>query len=285
MKPNHPEILYHYTTMNSLWNILNNITNKGDKDNPDYFFKIWVSCAQYMNDPMEGVFFRKCLYAAFMNYQEMNDIEDKSDYLNFAFTALNFHRQTFYVFSLSEHRDSLSMWRSYGNNGQGIAIGFDVNELSAATSGFSGCHFLKIIYRSEQNFINTFTHNDLELAYHAIEVGGEDLFCSVKYQDYEFLHDKYQNVKNICYSDEKEWRLVFDDELYKEKEFRERNGLIIPYYEIELPLNVIRCFVIGPCANQELSKSSLDSMLFHKARGFRENEDKIYLSGVPYVLR
>ena len=62
-----------------------------------------------------------------------------------------------------------------------------------------------------------------------------------------------------------EWRLVFEDRLDDRKEFRERNGLIGPYYEIELPLRVVKCFV-SPCADRELLKSSLDSMLFYKAR-------------------
>lgn len=69
------------------------------------------------------------------------------------------------------------------------------------------------------------------------------------------------------------------------KQFRERNGLILPYYEIELPLKVIRHFVIGPCTNQALSRSALESMLYHKAREFRKNERKVLLSEVPYVLR
>jgi hypothetical protein len=52
-----------------------------------------------------------------------------------------------------------------------------------------------------------------------------------------------------------------------------------------LPLKVIRHFVIGPCTNQALSRSALESMLYHKAREFRKNERKVLLSEVPYVLR
>ena len=284
MDMNGPSVLYHYTTMNSVWNILDNITNRGDEREPEYFFKLWVSCAQYMNDPMEGLFFRKCLYAAFEKYQNRFLLADKSEYMAFAFTALNLNRQTFYAFSLSEHADSLSMWRSYGNNGQGVAIGFDVDELSKAVSRFDYCDFLKMIYKTETDFVDAFTDDDLQLAYDAIEAE-EDGRCSIAYPDYEFLHDKYRNIKNIYYSEEKEWRLIFEDRLCDRKEFREKNGLIVPYYEIELPLNAIRYFVIGPCADRELSKSSLDSMLFYKARGFRTNEDKVRLSEVPYVLR
>lgn len=285
MKTNNPNILYHYTTMNSLWNILNDITNRGDEKNPSYYIKLWVTCARYMNDPMEGLFFRKCLYSAFLRYQAVCELEDKSGYMQLSFAALNLSRQTFYAFSLSEHADSLSMWRSYGNNGQGVAIGFDTKELSDAISKYDSCNFLKIEYKTEEDFVNTFTDKDLQRAYDAIEINEDDSGGSIDYLSYEFLHDKYQHIKNSFYSDEREWRLIFNDMLDVQKKFRERNGLIIPFYEIELPIDVIKCLTIGPCADQELSKSSLDSILYHKARGFRVGEDTIRLSEVPYVLR
>ena len=95
---------------------LNGVTDRGDGQTPDYRFRIWVSCADYMNDPLEGVFFRKCLHEAFLRYQSAHDLPDKSGYMPFAFTALNLNRQTFYAFSLSEHADSLPMWVAYGNN-------------------------------------------------------------------------------------------------------------------------------------------------------------------------
>lgn len=64
MNTERPEVLYHYTTMNTLCNMLNGVTDRGDGQTPDYRFRIWVSCADYMNDPLEGVFFRKCLHEA-----------------------------------------------------------------------------------------------------------------------------------------------------------------------------------------------------------------------------
>lgn len=54
MNTERPEVLYHYTTMNALCNMLNGVTDRGDGQTPDYRFRIWVSCADYMNDPLEG---------------------------------------------------------------------------------------------------------------------------------------------------------------------------------------------------------------------------------------
>ena len=284
MNTERPEVLYHYTTMNALCNLLNGVTDRGDGQTPDYRFRIWVSCADYMNDPLEGVFFRKCLHEAFLRYQSAHDLPDKSGYMPFAFTALNLNRQTFYAFSLSEHADSLPMWVAYGNNGQGVAIGFDTEEFARAAAEYPYCHFLKMAYRTGGEFAEMFSDEDMARAYEAIRPR-EDGGCSVCYADYDFLHDKYSHVKNRYYAAEREWRLVFDDRPDLPKQFRERNGLILPYYEIELPLKVIRHFVIGPCTNQALSRSALESMLYHKAREFRKNERKVLLSEVPYVLR
>lgn len=140
MNTERPEVLYHYTTMNALCNMLNGVTDRGDGQTPDYRFRIWVSCADYMNDPLEGVFFRKCLHEAFLRYQSAHDLPDKSGYMPFAFTALNLNRQTFYAFSLSEHADSLPMWVAYGNNGQGVAIGFDTEEFARAAAEYPYYH-------------------------------------------------------------------------------------------------------------------------------------------------
>ena len=139
-------------------------------------------------------------------------------------------------------------------------------------------------YRTGGEFAEMFSDEDMARAYEAIRPR-EDGGCSVCYADYDFLHDKYSHVKNRYYAAEREWRLVFDDRPDLPKQYRERNGLILPYYEIELPLKVIRHFVIGPCTNQALSRSALESMLYHKAREFRKNERKVLLSEVPYVLR
>lgn len=210
MNTERPEVLYHYTTMNALCNMLNGVTDRGDGQTPDYRFRIWVSCADYMNDPLEGVFFRKCLHEAFLRYQSAHDLPDKSGYMPFAFTALNLNRQTFYAFSLSEHADSLPMWVAYGNNGQGVAIGFDTEEFARAAAEYPYCHFLKMAYRTGGEFAEMFSDEDMARAYEAIRPR-EDGGCSVCYADYDFLHDKYSHVKNRYYAAEREWRLVFDD--------------------------------------------------------------------------
>ena len=143
-----------------------------------YRFRIWVSCADYMNDPLEGVFFRKCLHEAFLRYQSAHDLPDKSGYMPFAFTALNLNRQTFYAFSLSEHADSLPMWVAYGNNGQGVAIGFDTEEFARAAAEYPYCHFLKMAYRTGGEFAEMFSDEDMARAYEAIRPR-EDGGCSV----------------------------------------------------------------------------------------------------------
>lgn len=278
-----PSVLYHYTTMNSLCNILNGIENKGTEEHPCYFFKLWFTCVTYMNDPLEEVFFKQSLYYAFENFQKLNCLVDKRDELQIAFTGLGLNRGDGYAVSLSENHDSLTMWRAYGSNGQGVAIGFDVDKLANAVLSFEKCKFLKMDYKSLNEFIVTFTEEDVQNAYDAIEI--EEERGAINLPVFESLYDKYQQVKTDAYKEENEWRIVFNDDIYKKKSFRERNGLIIPYYEVELPLEVIKRFVIGPCAEQDLSKRFLDSMLFYKAHGLKKNEMEIFLSQVPYVLR
>ena len=84
------------------------------------------------------------------------------------------------------------------------AIAFPVDFISRYEHG----NFLKISYKTENKYIDTFTSEDLQRAYDAIEINEDGRDCSVKNLDYEFLHDKYQHIKNTCYSEEREWRLV-----------------------------------------------------------------------------
>lgn len=61
--------------------------------------------------------------------------------------------------------------------------------------------------------------------------------------------------------------------------FRERNGMLIPYTEILLPLDILKGIIIGPSVNYEQCKVSIN--MFLESHGI--NSLPIYQSRVPYI--
>lgn len=108
MKNEQPKTLYHYTSPAALFSIIQNRT-------------IRLSARWHLNDPREGADFGDLLAECAPNE---NYCEEKA---KAALKALdNLH---FYVACFSRRGDLLSQWRAYAQDGEGVSIGFDRNNL------------------------------------------------------------------------------------------------------------------------------------------------------------
>lgn len=94
----------------------------------------------------------------------------------------------------SEAKDSLSQWRGYGDDGRGIAIGFDINKLNALKN--KGVILRKITYHP--NMQNVIISNAL-MDY---AIYGND-----KIEDW--INNILPTFKPIWFKEEEEWRLVY----------------------------------------------------------------------------
>ena len=203
-----------------------------------------------------------------------------------------------FIISFSKNRESLPMWRMYGDNGRGIALGFDLR--------------MYVIKKKKQNGIQLldFTHIDLEKAY-SVDVEYGDIsqikypYIIAKYRYKEYLKDieratnpeliaKKQidaiatimlsaapYIKHNAYADEMESRLIsycgnINDVKYK----CNRSGKITPYIEITIPKKDLKEVIIGPCNDYNSIKDSVNIIMLQKE--FKEFE--ITQSHIPYRI-
>jgi len=118
LKPDPPQILYHYTTPTGLLGII------GKKE-------IWASHTQYLNDRMEFQ------HAVGIIREEIDAMKKEPEYAGdhdhldeMASVLKHSGEMNVCVCSFSEEADVLSQWRAYGN-GSGFSIGFSAEFLRA----------------------------------------------------------------------------------------------------------------------------------------------------------
>lgn len=260
------DVLYHYTSIDTLTAILNNVEHtfppKAPSDSLEYY-KIKLRATQwaFFNDPLE---YRYLLSKINEFFNMDDDLRQYKDAFNEALLYASGFSGVPYIISLSKSRDNLDMWRSYSRNGAGVAIGFKAKELSECVGKMSGlfsfvrlyeCRYLndnlifdEIKYRLKRYFMDLFSASQINLG----ALGP--------------LLSEFTVFKHPCYMNECEKRIVIFDDTPRasSSKFRSSNGVMIPYIEIELPLSTINEIVIGPCADKDLNslgiKMRLDSL-------------------------
>lgn len=282
-----PEILYHYTTMSTLYALLNNLVK--DETTGDYRLNFWASHILYMNDPHEFYFYQNCLQEALARYEEKNGLVNKSYIFGDKnIVTLGFDQYP-YIFSLSEIKDDLSMWRAYGGNGCGVAIGFKtdrlINDLKNefhVLGQYSSASLEKIEYHKKEDLINSMLNDEefINDIYSQIKITNGK--WSLNFNVLILLLLNMPCKKNSAYSAEKEWRIRTSNRM---NNFREKNGSIIPYNIIPIPLAAIDNIIIGPCTDKSRAANSLMGMLIKAVGSEMAKNTKIMISNVPYIIQ
>lgn len=137
-----------------------------------------------------------------------------------------------FAFCLSECGDTLSQWRGYGDNGRGVAIGFDIDILKEMIDSVEGITLGKITYvgKSETNLPSFQNIADIiaQQIIDSIRINRLDWTLTNpigsgtldKFQRMEI----YQNsvfYKDISFVEEQEYRIVYNPETYKSSFFNE----------------------------------------------------------------
>ncbi len=182
-----------------------------------------------------------------------------------------------YFISFSEQEDDLTMWRGYGQNGDGISLGFDFDRLPGAS-------LLPVFDK------NCPENNNIQLDTRLIYNKNYPIQCvytepnNVKIEDDAFrrtiqnLQDKDDEWKDVIqhlidskeapkykhfkYEAEKEHRIVKIGEMPK---FRKgEDGLPIPYIEVGIPLSCLQKIIIGPCKASNNNVKRVKALLHTK---------------------
>lgn len=170
-----------------------------------------------------------------------------------------------YITCFSKAKDSLSQWRGYGNEGKGVAIGFNVNTLSQLYNTYKVV-LKEVIYH--KNIQYEILNNGLLSYIHSPS--------TIR----DWLYHILPVIKPLGFKEERECRLIYvpkeGGELRLEQAYH--NNKMNYYYKIPLEKMGISEIIIGP-------KSKLSPMDIHHflwSKGISIDENKIKNSELSY---
>lgn len=243
---NLPDTLYHYTSLETLFAIINGINNE---DCNNVYLKLRATHSSFLNDETEGKLLPNVLAELGVKESLLVILESLQGYP--------------FVVSLTELADDLNMWRSYAGQGCGVAIGLDTVELNE-------------LYQFEQ--IKYTTHSELlnQLKSQGIKqyIGRENVL------PLERIIGDALKYKHISFKAEKEWRIY---EHSTEDGFRLSSDSIIPYKEINICTSAIRSITLGPKCNYEKNQFSIARMLKNKIPHEEWQQIRLLKSNVPLI--
>lgn len=299
-KKSYPEVrplLAHYTSLEGLEQILTSS-------------ELWLSNPLFMNDLEEVKFGIINGYETFINHEQLRKSLEKSKQSKGFFDALETEYDNFtqgevidlYVLCFSEHLETnmdgrLSMWRGYGNNGNGAAIVFDTGELTVPdTTPLVLSHVNYVTAEQRLEWLNKFVGSIADF-FENTPIPDELIYGAVQ-QVFERLLIFSVYTKHVGFIEEAEWRIVYiksrDPELLLQPMYGYYNGDrgIEPKLKLELrPIegviaadfelsNTIHSIILGPTSSSPLAQKSAERML--KNLGNEELIDKLTPSNIPY---
>lgn len=254
-------IYYHYCSVETFFNITQTATLR--LGNPlsmnDYAEIIWFL------DLIEKYAYKKNYSKIIQNWKLiekiMKDIIQKIDFP--------------YIICLSKEEDVLSQWRSYADDGKGVAIGINVDELLGKNDLLDG---KDIIYDFEQQ-MKLLDKQEINKCLDEIEKisDEQELYRKVKILVSHLLENS-MICKNPAFQEEKEYRIYCLPqksklEMISDIKFRMSSGQILPYREIDFSkyrYSLIQNIVLGP--KSQINDRNL--WLFLKGQGFKWTEQE-----------
>ncbi len=286
-------LVYHYTSLTALISIIEDQC-------------LWATNAFFLNDKSEfkhGVNIVKETLDSITNEESQNILKAIGTQIEEVFNAEK------YVTCFSKKGDLLSQWKSYGNNGTGVSIGFFPHKLISSLLGsISG---KDIIYdrKKQDNSIIAIINEAVEFfkpKLNEFEWQDGQYLKAVGAIVVQLLQNFITGYKDPAFEEEQEYRIEFDSNKNLKNSmdknfkifFRANEKLIIPYTKIytkskehsnnkaqdneainqtitKLPIEEI---IIGPSPNQDDIINGLQKLL-------KENlylSVKIIKSKVPY---
>lgn len=200
------KLVFHFTSMSAFTKII--------KGGAFYLFDITKS-----NDPLEGKFVVNALKKAY-GYLRQTEKITQSQYtlahrafFDFSETISAFGRLDDLTLSASFCMPvhELSLWRSYGDGGKGVAIGISPEKLSQFASVTKGMTFQKIKYLSQKEMeqcAKEFWMRELSEYKCSSEQEMENMEKLLEEKLREFYFDGYF-IKHDANKDEEEYRLIY----------------------------------------------------------------------------
>lgn len=293
--------IFHYTNIATLIGMLKNASTE------NAFMTFWASHISYMNDPEEKKYGMKKIWEVLPTVEEELDIPPKRrigslerkelDKFIKILSTEEYSLANAYAISFSKFFDYLPMWKMYGQDGNGICLGFDKTILNKYLEENHMEKIAPVRYGIGENI------SDIQQAQKEKEDWKN--YIKEKYKEYyNNYSEKFENItnpdkdktiafytyvtlfafipqyiKNPAYEYEKEYRLCCG-ELRHTVHFRNQNGLLLPYLEIKLPLNALKIITTGPTTDSERQMISIVKLL--KTKYSNCGNITYYSSDIPY---
>ena len=271
-------LLAHYTSIQVMESILKND-------------EIWFSNPLFMNDLQEmrfGLNAGTNFFADIEKLKRAGGSDQRAEILQrsyFGYFQYYEEQQAFdtYIFCLSEHQPTdndglLSMWRGYGQHGNGVALVFDSSKVTVVQE--SPLLFVKVSYVTDVERAQELTRILNEWIELTQKLGlPDDQLHLASWNAFSLIKSHALITKNSGFAEENEWRVIYVPE-------RDGNGLLKPYlhyhvgergvepklkYKIghlpgvsadDLALDrILDRIILGPSHSSPLAKKSVERLL------------------------
>ena len=309
-EPDVPDVLYHYCSVDTMLKIIQNSC-------------IWLSDANKMNDKEELRYFACQMNELVSKLLDKHQREFDSNLINETRKILNKHISSIfsgsayivrnsrhYICCFSENGDLLSQWRAYGNDGKGVAIGFNAR-LLAKFSDLFYYDFIKVIYEIEKNLqIEKYMEENLVTVLSSAAKENNNIIEPEEFAAIEVpvLNERFA-FKHPGFMEENEWRLYriqnanFDEDedfllrgafskqkvdrfLCSDLKFRCTDRDLLSYFEMgfkECKEDIIKRIVIGP----KCDINAMDLKILLRKYKYINDVDstsiEIKKSDIPYI--
>lgn len=193
--------------------------------------ELWLTSSTKMNDTAEG----EWLTLALKEYINTNSLSTNAEreFFDALLNAMQSNSRHIYLSSFSEDGDSLGQWREYGDKGMGIAIGFNVDlfhvgkikNLWDATFHYDEYYIFKVDYKKYDEMAKFLCEYLKAHPYKKTKTNARKIAM-------QLLHWR-AIFKNDSFSEEKEWRLVVEPNIFRRPK---KHG----WYSKTLPLETVR---------------------------------------------
>lgn len=238
-------LIYHYCSLDTFVQIIKNKTirlSDLDKTN-DYMEKRWG--LELLQEALKKELEDNSIS---MNLQEdywySDDAHNHIEQLNNDISRYLQHQTLITCFSQAS--DQLGQWRAYGQDGEGMAVGFDYDYLKCLLKGQDRILIDKVLYRKNEQekqirkmlfmpaleYMRDMFQRDMIRCsddFNIFFIEEFDCFCEVLDTTTEQV---FTFLKNPAFEEEKEVRIVYNTGIYEEIETRELKEMLSKKIEI-----------------------------------------------------
>lgn len=260
-------LIYHYTPLKTFHTIVKDVMDSKDEEKS---FEFWASSSFCMNDIAEFIHGYNVLKELLPSFEDkienrlrLSNLEAQtyivgksSNYVSKLIkdNAVIMERMP-YIISFSYMPDYLPMWYMYADRGEGVCMGFDMEELKNENwSIWPVIYDYKKTDKEYKTLINKAIQGVYSDYLKRVEKGENDIIT--------LWNEKMFAIRIICtilspifkhpaFEFENEYRLIqYGCEDKVEKRQTEK-GTVISYVKVKIPFTTLKKVIVGPCADSK----------------------------------